>query len=146
MVLSLTVPGTPAGQGSMTLKTSANGKEQAYYSTSTVGHRNLVVALLRQEWAQAPPLTGAVALRCRFVHPRPDLHYLPANTRRLVRELREDAPTWHSGKRDTDKHVRLIGDALTISKVLVDDGQIALIRAEKVWGETGLSEIEVWVL
>jgi Holliday junction resolvase RusA-like endonuclease len=142
MVLCLTVPGTPVGQGSMTLRTNGG----TYYPTTTINHRNLVVGYLERAWAGAPPLECAVALRCRFVHPRPADHYLPANSKRAARELRADAPRWHTAKRDNDKQVRLVGDALPIAGVIEDDGQIALIRSEKVWGETGYSELEVWIL
>ncbi len=143
LVVSLDIPGEPAGQGSMHLAKVASGKEIARYPINTINHRNLAIELLRTAWHGRPPMLVPIAVACRFVMPRPLAHYLPANKSRPVRELRSDAPTWHTGARDVDKMQRLIGDALTISGVVNDDGQIVLWRAEKPYGEHGFTTVEI---
>lgn len=142
-VLSLEIPGTPAGQGSMHLTKVASGKEVARYPVNTINHRNLAIELLRAAWHGRPPMLVPVAVACRFIFPRPATHFLPVNKSRPAPELRDDAPAWHSGARDVDKMQRLIGDALTIAGVVKDDGQIVLWRAEKPYGPAGLTIVQI---
>ena len=42
---------------------------------------------------------------------------------------------WHTGARDVDKCIRLLGDALTLAGVVADDGQIVEWTASKHWTE-----------
>jgi Holliday junction resolvase RusA-like endonuclease len=144
LVLAVHIPGEPRGQGSLRLVTAQSGKEQASYSNEVVNHRNLAVGILAKAWTDQPAMTGPIGIRAVFTFPRPASHYLPAGRAgRTERELREDAPDWHTNQRDLDKLLRLILDAGTIARIYEDDGQVVLIRAMKVYGETGGSEIEV---
>lgn len=143
LVLAVHIPGEPRGQGSLRLVTSSTGKEQASYSNEVVNHRNLVVGILAKAWTDQPAMQGPIGIRATFTFPRPASHYLPANRKRAERELRDDAPDWHTNQRDLDKLLRLVLDAGTIARVYEDDGQVVLIRASKVYGDVGGSEIEV---
>jgi Holliday junction resolvase RusA-like endonuclease len=143
LVLAVHIPGEPRGQGSLRLVTSSTGKEQASYSNEVVNHRNLAVGILAKAW-RTGAMPGPIGIRATFTFPRPASHYLPAGRAgRTERELREDAPDWHTNQRDLDKLLRLILDAGTIARIYEDDGQVVLIRASKVYGDVGGSEIEV---
>lgn len=142
-LLDIEIPGDPASQGSMT--TFANGGKA--YPKNTVNHRNWVIDQLTQEWAGRPPITGPVAVRAVFTFRRPDSHYRPKTLHRRARSvLRDDAPEWHAVKNrgDTDKLARLIGDALEISRVLDHDSLIVRWLAEKPYGETGMTSLQIY--
>lgn len=79
-----------------------------------------------------PPIEGPVSVSVDFVFPRPQSHYLPANSRRPEPELRPGAPVHHSGAPDVDKLLRALLDALT-GVVIRDDGQVAITRASKLY-------------
>jgi Holliday junction resolvase RusA-like endonuclease len=75
-------------------------------------------------------LLGPVSLHCTFYMPRP---------KSVSRKYPNIAP-------DLDKLLRGIGDALQISGVLSNDGQIVAITAKKVYAETPAENgVEIWV-
>lgn len=140
-ILEATIPGTPRPQGSMRMMTNTRtGKGFMKYSTTTVEHRNLVVATLADIWAGGEPYLGAVAVKVGFVFARPGAHY---GTGKNAEVLKDSAPVWHSQTPDVDKLLRLVCDALTVAGVLRDDRQVALARAEKVWGAKDHTHLEV---
>lgn len=142
-LLAIEIPGDPTGQGS--LRTFANGG--VTYPKTTVNHRNWVIDQLTKEWAGRPPITGPVAVRAVFTFRRPDSHYWPKALHRRARTvLRDDAPEWHAvrNRGDTDKLARLIGDALEISRVLEHDSLIVRWLAEKPYGETGMTSLQIY--
>jgi len=142
-ILDITVPGHPTPQGSKISNRHGGMRDPK----RTVGARNFTVEFLESRLQQQELLVAVpVAVRVWFRFARPASHYLPANTRRRVRELRPDAPTWHAIEPDADKCCRLVGDALEISRVLVDDKLIASWHAEKRWGETSSTRIQVIIL
>jgi Holliday junction resolvase RusA-like endonuclease len=140
-ILDVTVPGHPTPQGSKISNRHGGMRDPK----RTVGARNFMIefldAHLQQQLVDVP-----VAVRVWFRFARPGSHYLPANTRRRVRELRPDAPTWHAIEPDTDKCCRLVGDALEISRVLTNDKLIASWHAEKRWDETSSTRIQIIIL
>lgn len=87
-------------------------------------------------------IDGPVLVSATFVFPRPKKHYRTGKNAHL---LRDDAPRWHTGKPDTDKLERAIGDALT-GVVLRDDSQIAFWKARKRYGSWARAEIRVMPL
>lgn len=135
--LSLSVPGKPAPQGSITLWRAADGSERAKHPTSTVAHRNLMVGMLGEVWT-LPPLVCPVSVRLRFVFPFLRKHY---RTGRHAHQLRDDAPAIHDTTPDLDKLVRLVFDALTVAGVWRDDCQACDVSAAKRWGTTGATHI-----
>lgn len=142
--LDVQVPGKPRAQGSMTLWRAPDGSERAKYAPEVVAHRNLVVGALVEGWGGQAPITGPVYVRLGLIFPRPDIHYLPVNSRRSVPELRPGVPQWHTQYPDLDKCARLIFDALTVAGVWVDDKQGCDLRAEKRWGTTGMTQITLY--
>lgn len=71
---------------------------------------------------------GPVSVDILFWMPRPKSHY---RTGRYSHLLKESAPRYHYGKPDADKLVRAVLDAITQGGVIHDDGQAAVIHAEK---------------
>lgn len=129
--LRITVPGQPRPQGSMQAMLSrSTGQPLLRYSSTTVEHRNHVVETIARQWAQREALTGAVAVDATFAFARPKSHY---GTGRNAGIVKDSSPVWHTGTPDTDKLMRLIGDALHIAGVLKDDSQITLWRGNKKW-------------
>lgn len=103
------VPGVPRTQGSMT----HIGKGRMQHSDSLVAWRTLVRDELRQYvlspsgfFGDGLPWLGPVAVRCIFV--------------------RAD------GKGDIDKLARAVLDALTESRVIVDDLQVVTLKCDRV--------------
>ena len=116
---------------------SKDGKARAILATSTHDGRakladwRLALAFEASEaMGDHPLLAGPLRISVWFVFPRPASHYLPANSRRPVPELREDAPTWHTSKPDVDKLARALLDALTLV-VWRDDSQVCDLRPRK---------------
>ena len=143
-ILSATVPGKPRPQGSMQLsRDPRTGGEFAKYSQETVNHRNLAVGRLQQAWAGNAALVGPVGVWCRFAFARPKAHF---GTGRNAEVLKVGAPAFMSSAPDTDKLLRLIGDALTIAGVIADDKLIVVMRGEKVYGERAETLVRVFDL
>ena len=92
-----------------------------------MAHRARLTVELRRAWAGRPAVDGPVHLSAVFAFPRPASH-VGKRGRLLSR-----APLLHTYKPDTDKLVRLVGDALTEAGVLVDDSRIVSLSAAKVW-------------
>jgi Holliday junction resolvase RusA-like endonuclease len=83
--------------------------------------------------AGAQLLTGPVRVHLDFrPASRPASHYLPANRRRPVRELRLDAPSWYATTPDVDKLARAALDSLT-GIVFEDDRQVAWLVSLAKW-------------
>lgn len=128
-LLRTVIPGTPRPQGSMRPVTSrSTGRAMVKPDPRTLSTRADAAAVLAAAWQRQHhrPHAGAVLVEARYVFTRPGLHWHPANTRRPVPVLREDAPRYpiSSGTADVDKLCRLLGDALQLGGVLVDDALI----------------------
>lgn len=143
--LEAKILGRPRPQGSLRVITSASTRRPvAVYSDSTTQHRNMVIAELAKEWAGRQPLTGPVAVKAHFIFRRPKSHFGSGGN---ADKLKGSAPSAHTNTPDTDKLLRLLGDALTIAGVIGDDSQISPIRGEKSWTDgADCTFIEVWSL
>ena len=89
-----------------------------------------------------PLVMGPVALHVTFVVRRPKSHY---GTGRNARQVKATAPWYVATRPDLDKQVRAIGDAL-LGIVYQDDGQVASLRAAKVYGPRAMTTVEVVAL
>jgi Holliday junction resolvase RusA-like endonuclease len=128
----LVIPGIPVPQGS---KNPWGGEA----NKNTKPWRATVAAAAVDGMNGSPLLTGPVAVEAVFCFPRPKSHY---RTGRRATELRESAPTYHSGPPDLDKLQRAIGDALEGS-VLRNDGQIAKWTTRKLYAEPARCELHI---
>lgn len=101
--------------------------------------RSAIATEARDAMGLVPPFAGPVSVRLEFrPTSRPAAHYLPANARRPVRELRLDAPTWHTGTPDADKLARAALDALS-GVAFEDDRQVATLLVTTRWPIEGQS-------
>lgn len=132
LLLHVDIPGKPVGQGSLTLWRAPDGSERAKHPHHTVAHRNLMVGTMRDVWGLQGPWLGPVTLTATFHMPRPQSHF---GTGRNAGQVKTSAPLHPVtlGRNDTDKMIRLVGDALTIAGVIKDDAQIVRILAVKQW-------------
>lgn len=145
---ALLVPGTPVPQGSTkafavkgkAFTTSTNAGPLARYRNDI---RNIwVVSPLKGDAPDPMPERGPFVLIIDFAFARPASHYLPANSRRKERELRENAPLFVEKKPDLDKLIRAVCDALT-GYAYIDDSQVTQVQASKRWAETPSTHITV---
>lgn len=143
-VLRIFVPGIPRPAGSKRgfVVRRRDGSHGVAMSDSSGDNgkawRSSIVGVLASEWTGAP-LDNTLALRCRFVLPRPASHF---GSRRGERYLKPTAPAFHASKPDTTKLLRAVEDACN-GVLWVDDSRIAKQYAEKVYGDRPGVEIEV---
>lgn len=129
--IEFTVRGLPVAQGSGR-SFVAGGKARHVTTSAPLLAWRGAIARAAQDVA-VPLLTGPVAVTLHFrPASRPASHFLPANSRRPVRVLRPDAPTWHTGKPDVDKLERAALDALS-GVLFHDDCRVARLVGEKRW-------------
>lgn len=74
-----------------------------------------------------------IGLELTFFMPRPLAHHVAGDR---DRPLRADAPTWPTTRPDVDKLTRAVLDGLK-GVVYGDDGQVAYLRAHKVYVGAG---------
>jgi crossover junction endodeoxyribonuclease RusA len=134
------VRGLPVAQGSARAFI-ANGRPiiatEGNRSRSPLGAWRTAIAQAASDAVAGPPWDGPVSVYLSFrPASRPASHYLPANARRPVRELRLDSPFHHAGKPDADKLARAALDALT-GVVFEDDRQVASLDVLKRWPADG---------
>ena len=104
----------------------------------------------KQMWLQIAkykpkrPLAGNIMLKVIFYMPRPKAHF---RTGKFSHLLKENVPDRHSSTPDLDNLVKFFCDTVQgKDRMIVDDSQICMIQAEKVYGhprtEVFISEIE----
>lgn len=134
------VRGLPVPQGSA--RAFVAGKRaiiatEGNRTRSPLGAWRTAIAQAAAEAMAGAPWDGPVSVYLSFrPASRPAAHYLPANARRPIRELRLDAPFHHAGKPDADKLARSALDALT-GVVFEDDRQVASLDVLKRWPAEG---------
>jgi crossover junction endodeoxyribonuclease RusA len=135
--IAFVVSGRPVPQGGLTRSPSGG----LYHSGGPRLRRwRAAIGLAARDAAGGQPvITGPVVVVGRFVLARPANHYLPANGRRPVRQLRLDAPKYPAGMPDVDKLARALLDALT-GVVFRDDAQVASLMAVKLYETDDLPE------
>lgn len=84
--------------------------------------------------------TCPIFLSIVFVLPRPKSHY---RTGSRADELRDNAPTYHTGKPDATKLLRSTEDALTDAGIWRDDSQVSCQQVGKVYGVLPGAYIEI---
>lgn len=140
LLLSVTVPGQPIPQGSMTPFIHAKtGRVVSPQKRTLVEWRETVAWHARQNGAPAEPTSNPVRVRLQFMLPRPRSHF---GTGRNSGVLKQSAPLWPVGRPDLDKLVRAILDALT-GVTWSDDSQVVDIDAFKAWDDQPGVHIEI---
>jgi crossover junction endodeoxyribonuclease RusA len=127
-MVSITVPGTPAPQGSK-VKTRWGVRED---NPNTRPWRTEVAheADIAMQQTGAKIISGPARLEVTFYFARPKGHY---GTGKNADVLKASAPEHHTSKPDVDKLIRAIGDSLS-GRVIRDDSYFAEIVARKRYG------------
>lgn len=122
-LLTVSVAGIPIPQGSTSR--SSSGRSYHTNAATLLPWRAAVIASIRQQMERAGewPHEGPVQIDVTFHLPRPK-----SATKRM----------WPDKRPDLDRLIRAVGDSLTQSGAIQDDGQIVLIAARKEWGPPGM--------
>lgn len=140
MILEFSVTGTPVPQGSMQAfvrggkahVVAGNAGPLERWRGDIRGASRPAIA------AYELPAMGVAAVKVALVFRflRPASHFLPANGKRQVAELRASAPATLTARPDVDKLARAVLDALT-GIVWDDDDQVTALYAAKRYVELG---------
>lgn len=145
--IEFSVAGQPVPQGSSRAFRAGEGARLVSTTPRLSAWRTDIATEARAAMlGRSAILAGPVLVFLTFrPKPRPESHYLPANSRRPVRELRLDAPKWNDGTPDADKLARAALDAMT-GVVWRDDRQVASLSALTLWPDDGeTTGVDVYV-
>ena len=85
------------------------------------------------------PLAGDIMLKLIFVMEIPKKFY---RTGKFKHILKDTVPDYHSVRPDIDNLVKLVADIIQgKDRMIVDDSQICRLQAEKIYGETPMTEV-----
>jgi crossover junction endodeoxyribonuclease RusA len=134
-VISITVDGKPAPQGSKT-----RNRYGAIYddSKATKPWREAVRAETQR--AADVPMGGPVSVAIRFRLTRPKGHY---GTGRNSGVVRPSAPAYPDVKPDLDKLTRAVLDGLKEGGAFKDDAQVVTLAVAKTYSPRGGADITV---
>lgn len=127
MSLYVLIDGDPAP--ALRLRFTRHGRP--YTPSANKAWMDLARVAYRRQHPDAPlpwfPPGTPVQVNAEFVFARPAFHW---GTGRNAGLLKATAPTYHTGRPDTDNLVKLALDALT-PEVVRDDGQVCAVLASK---------------
>ena len=87
------------------------------------------------------PLAGDIMMKLIFTMPRPLSHYRTGKFKHLLKDGYEDIIN-HTFTPDLDNLVKLICDTVQgKDRMIVDDSQICMLQAEKIYGEFPMTEV-----
>jgi Holliday junction resolvase RusA-like endonuclease len=120
------VAGVPKGQPRP--KAFSRGGMARVYDPGTAEGWKGQIAQAAKPYLPATPLEMPLKVDITFYFPRPKGHY---KGKKLV--LRDDAPTFHTGKPDRDNLDKACLDALTVLRMWRDDSQVCDGRIRKFY-------------
>jgi crossover junction endodeoxyribonuclease RusA len=136
MTIEFHVVGDPIPQGSMRAFVRGGKPRTVAGNQGALERWRGDIRSAVRDKAPAVPFAGPVEMTLGFRFARPKGHYLPANGRRPMPELRLDAPAFVAGQPDLDKLCRAVLDALT-GIVYVDDALVVDLVAVKRYANGG---------
>ena len=87
------------------------------------------------------PLKGNIMLKLVFVMPRPKSHFRTGKYRHI---LKDGMSEFHSSTPDLDNLVKFVCDTIQgKDRFILDDSQICMLQAEKIYGFTGKTEVVI---
>ena len=86
------------------------------------------------------PFAGDIMLKLIFTMPRPKSHFRTGKFKHILKDGYEHIIN-HTFKPDLDNLVKLIADCIGNNTFIVDDSQICMLQAEKIYGETPMTEV-----
>ena len=79
------------------------------------------------------PLAGDIYLKTIFYMPRPKNHF---RTGKFKHILKDNMPEYHRVTPDLDNLVKMVCDVIQgKDRMIVDDSQICMMQAEKIYGQ-----------
>lgn len=131
-MISFTIPGKPKP-----LKRHRVAKNGRMYDPSFKDKKNLWLQIAKYRPKQ--PLNGDIMLKLVFTMPRPKKHFRTGKYKHL---LKDGVPEFHSSTPDLDNLVKFVCDVIQgRERFILDDRQICMLQAEKIYGFTGKTEI-----
>ena len=89
------------------------------------------------------PLAGDIMIKLVFTMPRPKSHFRTGKFKHILKDGYEHIIN-HTFKPDIDNLVKLIADTIQgQDRMIVDDSQICMLQAEKVYGEFPMTEVVI---
>ena len=86
------------------------------------------------------PLAGDIMLKLIFTMPRPKSHYRTGKFKHILKDGYEHI-IHHTFTPDLDNLVKLIADCIGNNTFIVDDSQICMLHAEKIYGSVPMTEV-----
>ena len=121
---TLSIDIRPVAKGRHRFVSSGNGV-RTYQDPKTRAYERELGFLLASN-GPSVPLPGPIAVKIRFVMPRPQ---------RLSRKKDPEGLLWHSQKPDLDNLIKAVLDAMTKGRWWACDSQVVRIGADKVFCE-----------
>ena len=88
------------------------------------------------------PLAGDIMLKVVFCMPRPKSHFRTGKFKHILKDGYEHIIN-HTFKPDLDNLIKLIADCIGNNTFIVDDSQICMLQAEKVYARKGKTEVYI---
>ena len=86
------------------------------------------------------PFKEQIYLKLIFYMPRPKHHFRTGKYKHQLKDKCKEI-VYHTAKPDVDNLVKLIADTIQgKDRMIVDDSQICMLQAEKIYGETPMTE------
>ena len=120
------VPGIPKGQP-RPRAFAIHGKARMYDAGTAEAWKGAIAAVVIPD----APIIGPVSVSIFHYMPRPKAHFY---TGKRAGQLRENAPTMHTGTPDIDNLVKAALDALTQVSLWRDDSQVCALTTSKRYG------------
>jgi Holliday junction resolvase RusA-like endonuclease len=144
--LKVDVAGEPKGQPrprAFARKMGGKYVARVYDAGTAEGWKSLVAAAVRPHLPDAP-WTEPLIVELSFTMPRPRGHF---RTGKRAHELRDDAPSWHTGKPDGDNLAKAVLDTLSQIGLWRDDCQVVVLRVLKAYPTCDEDRVgcEIWV-
>jgi Holliday junction resolvase RusA-like endonuclease len=128
--VTFTVYGNPIPQGSKRAFRRGDKVVMVEQTKSKPWRQEIIETILSFDLTE--PLPGPVECELGFYLKRPLSHY---GTGRNANVLKASAPDYQAVWPDADKLARAVLDALTLSNLLHDDGQVAVLTVTKRYGD-----------
>ena len=125
--ITFTVIGDPKAQPRMRAFKNPAGQVRTYDPATAEGWKSLI-AQAAKPFVPFPAWDGPVAIEIHFRFRRPKAHF-------TKKGLRPTAPTWKTGKPDTDNLEKALFDCLTQIGFWLDDGQACSVHVQKLYGD-----------
>lgn len=126
--------GNPVGQprARSTIRRGKGGKVfSGVYDPGTANDWKTIIRNAAREKWNGVPFTGPTGIKWIALFARPKSHF------KRNGELKENAPTWHTGKPDRDNLDKALLDALVNAGILADDKQVCSGELLKVYADLG---------